>query len=325
MHFLFQTISKGKSLDWAETFAKTETDDHKQLMKNRKLLSTLNLQDKRIQFDINRVGFIEEGKHSIPIMERARRVYGLSGAGVLDLEEVREQEAMLAQTQIKKKEGTGAKEGDNEMKHTSSSPDSKIVPLSALEASIATTQSGIHHTQATTNNNGDANDSANYKAFLNSMIELTQSTTVNNITNESATIDISIDKGSGKKVDFESKDAKDDDNVSIHSHASAEHIHKSIKQAITNVVDKVSLSKNMELSIVEEIGLSGTKIDQMFAFETPGLNEMAPIYELKPATIKTEGKSLRSESKDIQYNDDIPVSESKTQINYELTSELKQM
>ena len=37
MHFLFQTMSKGKSLDWAETFAKTETDDHKQLMKERKL------------------------------------------------------------------------------------------------------------------------------------------------------------------------------------------------------------------------------------------------------------------------------------------------
>ena len=37
MHFLFQTISKGKSLDWAETFAKTESDEHKQLMKDRKL------------------------------------------------------------------------------------------------------------------------------------------------------------------------------------------------------------------------------------------------------------------------------------------------
>ena len=37
MHFLFQTMSKGKSLDWAETFAKTETDEHKQLMKERKL------------------------------------------------------------------------------------------------------------------------------------------------------------------------------------------------------------------------------------------------------------------------------------------------
>ena len=37
MHFLFQTISKGKSLDWAETFAKTESNEHKQLMKDRKL------------------------------------------------------------------------------------------------------------------------------------------------------------------------------------------------------------------------------------------------------------------------------------------------
>jgi len=37
MHFLFQTMSKGKSLDWAETFAKTESDGHKQLMKDRKL------------------------------------------------------------------------------------------------------------------------------------------------------------------------------------------------------------------------------------------------------------------------------------------------
>ena len=36
-HFLFQTISKGKSLDWAETFAETETEEHKQLMKDRKL------------------------------------------------------------------------------------------------------------------------------------------------------------------------------------------------------------------------------------------------------------------------------------------------
>jgi len=36
-HFLFQTISKGKSLDWAETFAETETEEHKQLMKERKL------------------------------------------------------------------------------------------------------------------------------------------------------------------------------------------------------------------------------------------------------------------------------------------------
>ena len=37
MHFLFQTMSKGKSLDWAETFAKTESEEHKQLMKDRKL------------------------------------------------------------------------------------------------------------------------------------------------------------------------------------------------------------------------------------------------------------------------------------------------
>ena len=36
-HFLFQTMSKGKSLDWAETFAKTEIEEHKQLMKDRKL------------------------------------------------------------------------------------------------------------------------------------------------------------------------------------------------------------------------------------------------------------------------------------------------
>ena len=37
MHFLFQTMSKGKSLDWGETFAKTESEEHKQLMKDRKL------------------------------------------------------------------------------------------------------------------------------------------------------------------------------------------------------------------------------------------------------------------------------------------------
>jgi len=36
-HFLFQTMSKGKSLDWAETFAQTETEEHKQLMKDKKL------------------------------------------------------------------------------------------------------------------------------------------------------------------------------------------------------------------------------------------------------------------------------------------------
>ena len=36
-HFLFQTMSKGKSLDWTETFAKTEAEEHKQIMKDRKL------------------------------------------------------------------------------------------------------------------------------------------------------------------------------------------------------------------------------------------------------------------------------------------------
>ena len=36
-HFLFQTMSKGKSFSWAETFAGTETEEHKQLMKDRKL------------------------------------------------------------------------------------------------------------------------------------------------------------------------------------------------------------------------------------------------------------------------------------------------
>ena len=36
-HFIFQTMSKGKALDWAETFAKTEIEEHKQLMKDRKL------------------------------------------------------------------------------------------------------------------------------------------------------------------------------------------------------------------------------------------------------------------------------------------------
>ena len=36
-HFLFQTMSKGKSLDWTETFAKTETEEHKKLMIDRKL------------------------------------------------------------------------------------------------------------------------------------------------------------------------------------------------------------------------------------------------------------------------------------------------
>ena len=28
-HFLFQTMSKGKSLDWTEIFARTETEEHK--------------------------------------------------------------------------------------------------------------------------------------------------------------------------------------------------------------------------------------------------------------------------------------------------------
>ena len=37
MHFLFQTMSKDKSLDWTETFAKTESDGHKKLMKGRRL------------------------------------------------------------------------------------------------------------------------------------------------------------------------------------------------------------------------------------------------------------------------------------------------
>ena len=36
-YFLLQTMSKGKSLDWTETFAKTETEEHKTLMKDRKL------------------------------------------------------------------------------------------------------------------------------------------------------------------------------------------------------------------------------------------------------------------------------------------------
>ena len=36
-HFLFQTMSKGKSLDWTETFAKTETEERKLIMKDRKL------------------------------------------------------------------------------------------------------------------------------------------------------------------------------------------------------------------------------------------------------------------------------------------------
>ncbi len=36
-HFLFQTMSKGKLLDWTETFAKTEKEEHKQIMEGRKL------------------------------------------------------------------------------------------------------------------------------------------------------------------------------------------------------------------------------------------------------------------------------------------------
>ena len=36
-HFLFQTMSKNKSLDWSETFAETETKEHKKLMQERKL------------------------------------------------------------------------------------------------------------------------------------------------------------------------------------------------------------------------------------------------------------------------------------------------
>ena len=36
-HFLFQTITKTKTLSWTEVFEKTETEEHKRLMKNRKL------------------------------------------------------------------------------------------------------------------------------------------------------------------------------------------------------------------------------------------------------------------------------------------------
>ena len=36
-HFIFQTMSKGKALNWSETFNETETEEHKQLMKDRKL------------------------------------------------------------------------------------------------------------------------------------------------------------------------------------------------------------------------------------------------------------------------------------------------
>ena len=36
-HFLFQTIVTGKSFSWTEVFEKTETEEHKTLMKDRKL------------------------------------------------------------------------------------------------------------------------------------------------------------------------------------------------------------------------------------------------------------------------------------------------
>ena len=36
-HFLFQTTIKGKSFSWKEVFEKTETEEHKTLMKDRKL------------------------------------------------------------------------------------------------------------------------------------------------------------------------------------------------------------------------------------------------------------------------------------------------
>ena len=36
-HFLFQTIIKGKAFSWTEVFEKTETEEHKILMKDRKL------------------------------------------------------------------------------------------------------------------------------------------------------------------------------------------------------------------------------------------------------------------------------------------------
>jgi len=36
-HFLFQTIVNGKSFSWTEVFEKTETEEHKTLMKDRKL------------------------------------------------------------------------------------------------------------------------------------------------------------------------------------------------------------------------------------------------------------------------------------------------
>ena len=36
-HFLYQTITSGKSLSWTEVFDETETEDHKILMKDKKL------------------------------------------------------------------------------------------------------------------------------------------------------------------------------------------------------------------------------------------------------------------------------------------------
>ena len=36
-HFLYQTINLGKSLSWTEVFDETETEDHKILMKDKKL------------------------------------------------------------------------------------------------------------------------------------------------------------------------------------------------------------------------------------------------------------------------------------------------
>ena len=36
-HFLYQTITQGKSLSWTEVFDETESEDHKRLMKDKKL------------------------------------------------------------------------------------------------------------------------------------------------------------------------------------------------------------------------------------------------------------------------------------------------
>ena len=36
-HFIFQTMSKGKALNWSETFNEIETEEHKQLMQDKKL------------------------------------------------------------------------------------------------------------------------------------------------------------------------------------------------------------------------------------------------------------------------------------------------